>query len=265
MSFGRLLGEAIVLGRKYPLIYLPVLAVALLVGLLMALFFGGPGALPPGVGTALSESEGVMSNFWGMAVWAIVAGVLVVAGHTLTVIMAGQVLRVGTASLREGVEQARARLVPLLIAAGATALLVGIGFVLFVLPGLAIGFFLLFTFVAVALEGYPALAGMRKSFVVVKNRISDAFVFYLLLIALGVLFALFNQILLFIPIIGGILSLVLSGLYSGYVSTLVVLGYRELNSSGLDLGGSSPQTGEAGSRGDTTGDGEGETGEPGEQ
>lgn len=244
MSFGRLLGEAIAMGRKYPLIYLPVLVVSLLVGLLMALFFGGPGALPPGVGTTLSAGEGagIMANFWPMLLWAVVAGVLVVAGHSVTVLMTGQVLSHGSPSLKEGLDHARARLVPLLIAAGATALVVGAGFVLFVLPGLAAGFFLLFTFVAVALEGYDALTGMRKSVTVVKDRLSDAFVFYLLLIALGVLFALVNQIFLFIPIIGGILSILLSGLYSGYVSTLVVLAYRELNPGGLTVALGTPGT-----------------------
>ena len=241
MSFGRLLKEALAMGRKFPLIYLPVLVVSLLVGLVMALFMGGlgmmPGAIGPGMGPAMGPGAGyagtVVANLWLHLLWAIIAGILIIAGHAVTVLMVGQVLQLGTTSLAKGIEQAKLRLVQLVIAAAITAVLVGIGFVLFVLPGLIVGFFLLFTFVAVALEEYSALGGIRKSFVVVKDRLGDAFVFFLLLVALGVLFALLNRILLFIPIVGGLLSLILSGIYSGYVSTLVVLGYRELNPGGL--------------------------------
>lgn len=241
MSFGRLLKEALAMGRKFPLIYLPVLVVSLLVGLVMALFMGGvgmmPGAIGPGMGPAMGPGAGyagtVVANLWLHLLWAVIAGILIIAGHAVTVLMVGQVLQLGSTSLAKGIEQAKLRLVQLVIAAAVTAVLVGIGFVLFVLPGLIVGFFLLFTFVAVALEEYSAVGGIRKSFVVVKDRLGDAFVFFLLLVALGVLFALLNRILLFIPIIGGLLSLILSGIYSGYVSTLVVLGYRELNPGGL--------------------------------
>ncbi len=239
MSFGRLLKEALALGRKFPLVYLPVLVVSLLAGLITALFMGGFGAMPPGMTPGMGPAMGagyagtILANLWLHLLSAIVAGILIIAGHAVTVLMVGQVLQLGTTSLAKGVEQARLRLIQLLIAGAITAILVGIGFVFFVLPGLIVGFFLLFTFVAVALEGYTALGGIKKSFVVVKDRLGDAFVFFLLLIALGVLFALVNRILLFIPILGGLLSLILAGIYSGYVSTLVVLGYRELNPGGL--------------------------------
>ena len=239
MSFGRLLKEALALGRKFPLVYLPVLVVSLLAGLITALFMGGFGAMPPGMTPGMGPAMGagyagtILANLWLHLLSAIVAGILIIAGHAVTVLMVGQVLQLGTTSLAKGVEQARLRLIQLLVAGAITAILVGIGFVFFVLPGLIVGFFLLFTFVAVALEGYTAVGGIKKSFVVVKDRLGDAFVFFLLLIALGVLFALVNRILLFIPILGGLLSLILAGIYSGYVSTLVVLGYRELNPGGL--------------------------------
>lgn len=270
MSFGRLLKEALAMGRKFPLIYLPVLVVSLLVGLVMALFMGGlgmmPGAIGPGMGPAMGPGAGyagmVVANLWLHLLWAIIAGILIIAGHAVTVLMVGQVLQLGTTSLAKGIEQAKLRLVQLVIAAAITAVLVGIGFVLFVLPGLIVGFFLLFTFVAVALEEYSALGGIRKSFVVVKDRLGDAFVFFLLLVALGVLFALLNRILLFIPIVGGILSLILSGIYSGYASTLVVLGYRELNPGGLadpsekPSGGATPSSSETGGSAEQSGAGE---------
>ncbi|MFP4302275.1 MAG: hypothetical protein ACOC47_04425 [Alkalispirochaetaceae bacterium] len=235
MSFGRLLKEALALGRKFPLVYLPVLVVSLLAGLITALFMGGFGAMPPGMGPAMGTgyAETVLANIWLHLLSAVVAGILIIAGHAVTVLMVGQVLQLGGTSLAKGVEQARLRLVQLLIAGVITALLVGIGFVFFLLPGLIVGFFLLFTFVAVALEQYSAVGGIKKSFLVVKQRLGDSFVFFLLLIALGVLFALVNRIVLFIPILGGLLSLILAGIYSGYVSTLVVLGYRELNPGGL--------------------------------
>lgn len=239
MSFGRLLKEALALGRKFPLVYLPVLVVSLLAGLITALFMGGFGAMPPGMTPGMGPAMGagyagtILANLWLHLFSAIVAGILIIAGHAVTVLMVGQVLQLGTTSLAKGVEQARLRLIQLLVAGAITAILVGIGFVFFVLPGLIVGFFLLFTFVAVALEGYTAVGGIKKSFLVVKDRLGDAFVFFLLLIALGVLFALVNRILLFIPVLGGLLSLILAGIYSGYVSTLVVLGYRELNPGGL--------------------------------
>jgi hypothetical protein len=239
MSFGRLLKESLALGRKFPLIYLPILVVSLLVGLVTALFVGGFGTMPtamvPGMGPGMGAgyAGAVLSNIGLHLASAIITGILIIVGHAVTVIMVGQALQLGNTSLGKGVEQARLRLVQLLIAAVVTAVLIGIGFVLFVLPGLIVGFFLLFTFVAVALEEYSAFGGVKKSFLVVKDRLGDAFVFFLLLIALGVLFALVNRILLFIPIVGGLVSLLLAGIYSGYVSTLVVLAYRELNPAGL--------------------------------
>ena len=239
MSFGRLLKESLALGRKFPLIYLPILVVSLLVGLVTALFVGGFGTMPtamvPGMGPGMGAgyAGAVLSNIGLHLASAIITGILIIVGHAVTVIMVGQALQLGNTSLGKGVEQARLRLVQLLIAAVVTAVLIGIGFVLFVLPGLIVGFFLLFTFVAVALEEYSAFGGVKKSFLVVKDRLGDAFVFFLLLIALGVLFALVNRILLFIPIVGGLVSLLLAGIYSGYVSTLVVLAYRELNPGGL--------------------------------
>jgi len=194
-----------------------------------------PTAMVPGMGPGMGAgyAGAVLSNIGLHLASAIITGILIIVGHAVTVIMVGQALQLGNTSLGKGVEQARLRLVQLLIAAVVTAVLIGIGFVLFVLPGLIVGFFLLFTFVAVALEEYSAFGGVKKSFLVVKDRLGDAFVFFLLLIALGVLFALVNRILLFIPIVGGLVSLLLAGIYSGYVSTLVVLAYRELNPAGL--------------------------------
>lgn len=249
MSFGRLLGEAVAMSRKYPLIFVPVLIVTVVVGLLTALFAGGlgaaagptvgmgPGMVPgmgPGVGPAGPMAPGwIFGSLWLGVVWAVLSGVILIGGHAVTVLMVGEVLRLGKTSLSQGLDHAKTRLLPLVTAAVITAILVGFGFVFFVLPGLILGFFLLFTFVAVALEEYSAFGGIRKSFLVVKDRIGDAFVFLLLLIAFGVLFGLVNRLILFIPVVGGLISYLLGAIYSGYTSILVVLAYRELNPTGL--------------------------------
>ena len=228
MKIRNLLQEGVSIGKSNIMLFVPVLASSIVIWLLMLITMGGAGMfMIGGAQSPEAMATGVATAFGGMALVAIVGAILTMLAHGMTVVMVGKALDGQQVDLKSAWNKTLQRIVPLLLASVIVGVLFGIGMMLIVLPGLVVAFFLMFTFVAVMIDGKGAFDSIGASFTLVKSRLGDCVIFFLLLIAVGFVFGVVNVILGLIPVLGQILGMILSALYTGYVSILLVMAYRE--------------------------------------
>ncbi|TVQ40531.1 MAG: hypothetical protein EA384_03090 [Spirochaetaceae bacterium] len=232
MKIGNLLQEGVTIGKKNVTVFAPVLASSVVIWLLMLITVGGAGAFMLG-GSQSPEAVavGAATAFGGMTLVAIVGAILTMLAHGMTVVMVGKALDGQQVDLKSAWNKTIERIVPLLLASVIVGVLFGIGMMLIVLPGLVVAFFLMFTFVSVMVDENGAFESLSKSFNLVKSRLGDCVIFFLLLVAIGFVFGVVNVILGLIPVLGQILGMVVSAVYTGYISILLVMAYRELQST----------------------------------
>ena len=223
MNIRLVLQEGVDLGRKNVFAFVPVLVSSILTWLISLITVGSSGT------QMMHGTPGVMrTSVTGMAIGAILTAIISMLAHGMTVLMAGRALDGQPADLKQAFGKTTERIVPLLMASVVVGVLLGIGFMLLVLPGLLIAFFLMFTFVALMVDELGAFESLGRSVQVIKGRLVDCLVFFLVLIALGFVFGLVNLILTRIPVVGVILGMVVWALFAGYASMLLVIAYREL-------------------------------------
>lgn len=146
----------------------------------------------------------------------------------MSVIMAQEVYETGNTSISSGWSNILSRILPLAIATALFSILFAIGLLLVVLPGLVVGFFLIFRLpeVVVAEKGpIPALLGSVK--LVAHNSMTVAIVF-LILFALGIIIVLISAILGFIPVVGPIVGAIIGAVYTGFSGIFVLQVYQQL-------------------------------------
>jgi hypothetical protein len=146
----------------------------------------------------------------------------------MSIVMAQEIHETGTTTLSSGWANTKNRIIPLTIAAALFSILFAIGSLLFVLPGLAVGFFLIFLLPEVVVaekDPIPALRGSVR--LVARNRKIVAIIF-LLLFALGMIVSLISSILALIPVVGAIASAVISTAFTGFSVIFILQVYQEL-------------------------------------
>ncbi len=226
MNMRIVLQEGVDLGRKNVFAFIPVLVSSILTWLISLVTAGSSGT------QMMQGTPGAMrASMTGMAIGAILTAIISMLAHGMTVLMAGRALDGQPTDLKQAFSKTTERIVPLLMASVVVGVLLGIGFMLLVLPGLLIAFFLMFTFVALMVDELGAFESLGRSVQVIKGRLVDCLVFFLVLIALGFVFGLVNLILSRIPVVGVILGMVVWALFAGYSSMLLVIAYRELKES----------------------------------
>lgn len=223
--------------RSNPIILVPILGATVLIALLSLILVG---SLVPHVGPmnsrmVVSPDEAI--GFAGMAIGRLIVLMIVgsIAGliaHGMTVLMADDAIEGRDVHLSTSWQRVRERIVPLLIASVVVGILVSLGMVLLVLPGVIVAFFLMFSIVALMLNELAPLNAIGKSFTTVKSHLAATFVFFLVMIALGVLIGIVNFVLGLIPILGAILTVVVSSAYASFLSVFVVAVYRGLTGDG---------------------------------
>jgi|Deesub1362B_J571_1020462.scaffolds.fasta_scaffold13803_2 hypothetical protein len=194
----------------------------------VAYLFGGFWWGGVGFGGNMSPSTFRLGAMLGAAlIMMLLSLVLSTLAQGMAIGMCREAIEEGLAHLESGLKVISSRIVGLLIAAILVSILVVMGFILFIIPGLVIGFFLMFTIIALVLEDLDAISAMGRSYRVVRANIGDAFVYALILIAIQIITWILGIIVGFIPIIGALVSSGVSGLTTGYTTLAGVIFFRE--------------------------------------
>jgi uncharacterized membrane protein len=232
MDIVGILKESVEVSKKNYVIFAPPLAAMVIMFLLRLLLIGAGMGIAVGRGGgshAMAPAHGAMMGA-GLLI-GIVGMVLSLFAHGATVAMAREAIDTGTTSLDKGTNVATARFVPLLVGAIVVAVVVIIGTMFLVIPGLIVALLLMFTFVLIVVENLDAVEAMKRSFAIVKANLGDSIVFFVALIVLGVVFGIARTILSVIPFLGQLAGMVLFGLYEGYISIGLLKVYRELTAA----------------------------------
>jgi hypothetical protein len=213
---------------RFPIVIVPPLAVAVL-GFMLLFFIGGGaaviGALMGGAvgGSHGAAAGGIAGLVLGGLVFVLVMGTLGLVSSGMVILMAQSALAGQEPALGDALTAVARRLGALVLAASVAGLIVMIGFLFLVIPGMVAAVFLMFTLPAVLLDGLGAVDGMRRSASLVRQHPGPtvAFLIGCLLVFVGLGIA--SWIFSFIPVLGGLASFVLQG---AAVSYLTVAGVR---------------------------------------
>ena len=215
--------------RQNPILIVPPLIVFLIVLVLNYLLIGG---IAVGVmGAMMGGSPGVrMGSIGAMAGTALlIMGLSVLlsmlAGGT-TVAMAHDTLVGRTTSLGSGLAATQRRLGDLIVASILASIVIMIGFMLFLVPGLIAAFFLFFTLPAVMLGGMSGTGALSASVRLVSARLGETLLLAGGLLVIGVLVGIVGMIFRFVPVLGALVTVILQAALVAYASLVVVAGYR---------------------------------------
>jgi len=242
MDIVAILKEGIEVSKKNYIIFLPTVAVAVVMAVL-ALIIVGAGAVSTGLmGRGMQSPGAFMSLLGAMAggffATAFIGMILGLVAHGMTVGMAKEALDTGTTSLSSGLSVVVSRLGQLFVASLLVGVIVFMGFMLLFVPGLVASFFLMFTFVSVIVDNAGAVEAMKKSYATVRANMNDSVVFFIAMIAVGAVFAIANMVVGVIPVLGQLIGLAIMGVFGGYASLVIVRVYTEMERSAATRAGS---------------------------
>ena len=177
---------------RFPVLIVPPLAVAVL-GFMLLFFIGGGGAVIGALmGGAVGGSHGAAAGgiaglVLGVLVFAVVMGTLGLLSSGMVIVMARSALGGVEPVLGDALAAVARRLGAIAVAASLVGLIVMIGFLFLVIPGIVAAVFLMFTLPAVLLDGLGAVDGMRRSAALVRAHTGPvvAFLVGCLLVVVG--------------------------------------------------------------------------------
>lgn len=223
--------EGVDVAKKNYILLVPNIA-AMVVMFILTLMVVAGGAMSMGLmggmrspGAMMTGAGSLMGGFFIVMLIGFILGLF---AHAMTVAMAREAIDTGSTSFQTGISTATSRLGAILVAAVIVGIIVAIGSMLFVIPGIVAAFFLMFTFTAIVIDNAGAVDAIKKSFATVKAHLNDTVVFFLILIVLGFAAGVVNALLNFIPLLGQLLGMALMGAFGGYVSIVMVKVYRSL-------------------------------------
>ncbi len=234
MSISKVFKESIAAAKGNILIFVPMLAASVLSALISLIVVGS--AVPmmknfSGEQIAANPEQalagaGVAAG--GMMVVGIISALVGLLSHGMTVGMADIALKGESATLKIGWSRIISRIVPVIIAVILIGVIVSIGMILLVLPGVILAFFLMFTLIAVMVDDLGATKAIGRSFKTVSKNFGATFITFLVIIGLGIITGLLCFVLGLIPVLGAILILIVGAVYTGFVTIFLVRVYREL-------------------------------------
>jgi hypothetical protein len=221
---------------RFPVLIVPPLLVGIL-GFALIFFIGGGatvmgalmgGAMGGGHGAA---AGGVAGLVLGVLVFFLVMGILWLLSSGMVVVMARDALGGREPILGDALTAVTGRLPALALASGLMTVIVGIGFLFLVIPGILAAVVLVFTLPAVLLEGLGAIEGMRRSVAIVRAHVGPVvgLVVGSVLVLVGV--AIATWIVGLVPLLGGLASFVLNGAAVSYLTVVGVHFYRLLRAA----------------------------------
>ncbi len=236
MTTRGLLRDGTSIARENAIVFVPPIVASVVFGLLSLLAHPAPGTeigpYGPGMGIGMGPGAMIARGVGVAALTFVIGAIVALLAHGMTLAMVKQRLDGGSPTLSGGFRVAKDRIVPLAIAAVITGVLMSVGLMLLVLPGLIVTYLLLFTFAGVIGSGLSAPAAIKKSVELTTREFGESAVLFLIIVALGVVFAAASLLLNVIPFLGPVLSIVLGGLYTGYASILLLITYRRLEGPG---------------------------------
>jgi hypothetical protein len=218
---------------RFPVLIVPPLLVG--VGGFLLLFFIGGGVTVMGalMGGAMGGSPGAAAGGFaglmlGFLLFGVVMGILWLLSSGMVVVMARDALGGREPVLGDALTAVLARLGAVVIASFLVMVIVGIGLIFLVLPGIVAWVLLMFTLPAVLLDGVGAVDGMRQSVEVVRRHVGPVvgLVVGSLLVLVGV--AIGGWLLGLVPFLGGLASFVLHGAAVSYLTVVGVHYYQLL-------------------------------------
>ena len=232
MSISAILKESLQVVKKNPILFIPMLALTIITSILSLIFLGSMiptiGGMAEGPASSSEALTAAGTALGGIFLVLVISSILGLIAHGMTVAMADEAAREEKTSLKSGYTKTKERLVTIIISAVVVGVLVSVGFILLILPGIIAAFLLMFTFIAVMLDSQNAFRAVGKSVRVVTRNFGSVFVLFLVLLAIAVLVGIINVIVGLIPILGAIIAILLSAVYTAYVSVFLVLAYRGL-------------------------------------
>jgi len=206
-----------------PSITLPPIAVAILSGIFSyfmkgirpSLFFLNPAHLG--------------AFFGAVFLFSIAIGILGLIASGVTITMCYDVLSNGKTSLGRGFEKVMEKLLDIVVAAILMGIIVVVGFILFIIPGLLAMLFLMFTLVIVIVDDASASDAIRKSYMKVKENIGNVLIFIIVAFIVFLIVGIIGKIIEKIPLIGMILlSPIISGATTAYLNAALTIFYLHL-------------------------------------
>ena len=160
-------------------------------------------------------------------------GALWLLSSGMVVVMARSALGGREPALGDALAAVARRLGAVAVAASLVGLIVMIGFLFLVIPGIVAAVFLMFTLPAVLLDGLGAVDGMRRSAALVRAHVGPVvgFVVGCLLVLVGHRRSPSWILVVRIPFLGGLASFVLHGAAVSYLTVVGVHFYALLRAA----------------------------------
>lgn len=225
MEVTDLFSKGVDIFKNNPIIAGPLVGVGVISAVLSLLLVGG---MSGGMGMMPGAfSLGAMAG--SLALVGIISWLLNILAMGATYVMAAEAM-VGTTDINSGINKTLGNVVNLLIAGILMGVIVFIGTILLVLPGLIAAYLLMFTLVLVMVGNRDPVGALKESYEMVRANISDTIVFAIIAIVVLIAASIIGGILGVVPIIGPlVISPVISGAAMAYVIVVQVLLYQELS------------------------------------
>ncbi len=237
MSVGELLKESLALTRKHTIVVLPPVIAALVIGSISILMVGFKMSTmePDGMG---GTGEEMTNLVLARAVLSVIGWVLYSFAQGMVTSMMTELTEKGKTSIGYGFSRANEMIVSLAVSGLIVGVLLLVGFTLFFLPGLAVAFVFVFTFIVVMLEKTGPIDAMKRSVQIVRGNFSYTLTLFAAIIGIGFLLMVFNVILSRLSLLGLIASMIFTGAYMGYTYVVFIKAYHQFKKegSGFPLG-----------------------------
>ncbi len=232
MNITAVLHDSFSLLRKNLVVFVPMLVLFVVIILISLISMG---SLFP-FGSAQDLGKVTQDQALGLAgmtfltgfIVMLISGFLGLLAHGMTIAMIDEAQKNQSTNLKTGWQKTKAKLIPLIIAALIVSVIISIGFLLLVLPGLIAAFFLMFVVIAAMVDEVNGFHALGRGIKTTVRNFKTTVVLFLLLIALSVLFGLVSMILGLIPILGIVLTIIVSSIFGVYATAFLVLSYHEL-------------------------------------
>jgi len=161
-------------------------------------------------------------------IMALVMLVLSSFSHGVTLAMAREALERGSTTLSTAWLVATRLLIVFFSLSVIISLLIIAGSMLFLFPGIAAAFYLMFAFPAVVVEGAGTMAALSRSVRVVRANTKESFIVFVFTLVATLVIALINIILSTVPVLGQLAGVVLSAAFSAVVAVVIMRVYKDL-------------------------------------
>ncbi|MEC4685864.1 MAG: YciC family protein [Nitrospirota bacterium] len=231
MGVGDILKESLGLTRKHTIVIVPPVLVSFFIGCLSIVVIGMQmTAMEP---DAVGElGKGMTDLILAKSVLSVVGWIFYSFAQGMVASMMVELEDKGETSLGSGFGRANEMIVSLMVAGFVLGVLLLLGFMLFIIPGLIVAFVFSFTFVVIMLEKRGPIDAMKRSVQIVRSNLSVTFKLFAAIIGIGFLLMVSSVILSKLSLIGLLASMALTGAYMGYTYVVFIKTYQKFKEEG---------------------------------